>query len=442
MVTMTAPLGLLEADLARIARDVGPRVRGRVARVSGHEVEVRGLRLRLGDAVTIEAHDGDRLGEVIAISSVGASVMVYGQTAGIGQHDPVALGGRSHDPVMSVELRGRVIDALGSPIDGGPDLTGEVVSLESAVHSPLKRQRISERLGTGLRVLDGLCPVGKGQRLGIFGGSGVGKSTLLGMLARGTAADVTVLALVGERGREVREFVEEELGPDGLENTIVVVATSDEPALVRLRAAKLASRIATWFADRGDDVLLLMDSLTRVAHAQREIGLAAGEPPTARGFTPSVFSLLPHLIEQAGPRATGTVTGLYTVLVDGDDMNDPIADAARGLLDGHIVLDRRLANAGRFPAIDALASLSRLGPRVAEPLDLAAADRVREVLSATADVRELVEIGAYVPGSNPVADLGLAHDPFVRAFLEQPAGETVELPVALDGLHRLSERLQ
>jgi flagellum-specific ATP synthase len=289
--------------------------------------------------------------------------------------------------------------------------------------------------------LDTFCTTGKGQRIGIFGGSGVGKSTLLGMMARGTTADVAVLALIGERGREVREFIEDELGPEGMARSIVVVATSDQPALMRLRASLLATRISEWFADRGNDVLLLMDSLTRLAMAQREIGLAAGEPPTARGYTPSVFSLMARLLERAGPRTKGTITGYYSVLVEGDDMNDPIADTARSILDGHIVLDRRIAISGRYPAIDPLASLSRLAPRLVSEDRRALVVAAQDALAAAEEVRELVEVGAYVPGTNPAADRGLAAKPSLVEFLRQPASEVVSFESAWADLEALRAQI-
>jgi flagellum-specific ATP synthase len=276
-----------------------------------------------------------------------------------------------------------------------------------------------------VRALDTLVPCGRGQRLGIFAGSGVGKSTLLSMIVRGTEAPVSVLALIGERGREVRQFLDQDLGPEGLARSVVVVATSDEPALVRLRAAFTATRIAEWFRDQGLDVVLLMDSLTRFAMAQREVGLSAGEPPATRGYPPSVFALLPRLLERAGTDERGSITGLYTVLVEGDDMNEPIGDAARSILDGHIVLSRRLASAGHYPCIDILESVSRVGPAITSREQASAATELRRLLAAERDARDLVDIGAYVPGSNPTVDRALALSPGITAFLRQPSDETV-----------------
>jgi flagellum-specific ATP synthase len=301
----------------------------------------------------------------------------------------------------------------------------------------LDRRRVLEPLPLGVRVLDTMLSCGRGQRLGIFAGSGVGKSSLLSMITRGTEAEITVVALVGERGREVREFLENDLGAEGLARSVVVVATSDQPPLVRLRAAFVATRIAEWYRDQGKDVLLLMDSVTRVAMAQREVGLSVGEPPATRGYPPSVFALLPRLLERAGPGRTGSITGLYTVLVEGDDHNEPIADAARSILDGHVVLDRRLATAGHFPSIDVLESVSRVAGTVTTAEQRAAARRLRRLLAAHRDVRELVEIGAYVPGTNPDADTARALWPQIEAFLTQDLDTTCPAADAWSALDAL-----
>ncbi|MEM9040059.1 MAG: FliI/YscN family ATPase, partial [Actinomycetota bacterium] len=284
---------------------------------------------------------------------------------------------------------------------------------------PLRRERVRQRLSLGVRAWDSMAPMGRGQRVGVFAGSGVGKSTLMGMVARGSQADVNVVALIGERGREIREFVEEELGPEGMARSVVVVATSDTPALVRLRAADAATRIAEWFRDGGADVVLMMDSITRYCMAQREIGLAAGEPPTSRGYPPSVFTLLPRLLERAGTAQKGSITGIYTVLVDGDDHNEPIADAVRSILDGHVVLSRDLAHSGHYPAIDVLASVSRVQNAVSTPDERDAANELRSLLAAHRDARDLIEIGAYVAGSNPTVDRAVQLEPQINAFLRQ-----------------------
>jgi flagellum-specific ATP synthase len=301
----------------------------------------------------------------------------------------------------------------------------------------MRRSRIDTQLGLGVRALDTLVPCGRGQRIGIFAGSGVGKSSILSMIVRGTDAPVCVLALVGERGREVREFVERDLGPEGLARAVVVVATSDEPALVRLRAAFTATRIAEWFRDRGDDVLLAMDSVTRVATAQREVGLAAGEPPATRGFPPSVFGLLPQLLERAGTAERGSITGLYTVLVEGDDMNDPVADTTRSILDGHVVLDRRLATAGHFPSVDVLESISRSGRDITTAEQRGDAEVLRQLLAARRDAKDLVEIGAYVAGSNPLVDRALEKSAQIDHFLRQPVDHVADVAQSWAALHAL-----
>ena len=414
-------------------------ISGSVARVSGHEIDVRGLKLRLGDSVSITSATRDQIGEVVAVNPDGCTALVFGTTDGIGRGDTVQRLDAPPGALVGQGLLGRVIDGLGQPMDGGAPLTGQTVKLDMPAPDAMKRRRIDAPISTGIRLIDTLCTVGRGQRIGIFGGSGVGKSTLMGMLAKGTDADVNVVGLIGERGREVREFIEDELGPEGLSRSVVVVATSDQPPLVRLRAAQYATRIAESFADAGADVMLMMDSVTRLAMAQREIGLAAGEPPTARGYTPSVFSVLPQLLERTGPREHGTITAMYTVLVDGDDMNDPIADAVRGILDGHIILDRGLAVQGRYPAINPLASLSRLAAKLWSPHQETMATVTRDALAAAEEVSELVEVGAYVPGSNPRADRGLRAAPPIIDFLKQSPSD---LTSSQDSWNRLVSILE
>ena len=324
-------------------------------------------------------------------------------------------------------LLGRVIDGLGDPLDSlEPPQASSWRSTTAPAPDALTRPRISERVGLGVRALDTLTPCGRGQRLGIFAGSGVGKSSLMGMIARSTTAEVNVIALVGERGREVREFIERDLG-DALERSVVVVATSDQPALVRIRAAFTATAIAEYFRDQGADVMLMMDSVTRFAMAQREVGLAIGEPPATRGYTPSVFALLPRLLERAGTSPVGSITGLYTVLVDGDDMNEPIADATRSILDGHIVLTRSLAHAGHYPAIDVLQSVSRLVGEVVSPEIRSAGQQLRAALAAHREKEDLISIGAYQAGTDPAVDAAIAMRPHIDGFLRQAVDEPTSL---------------
>jgi flagellum-specific ATP synthase len=322
-------------------------------------------------------------------------------------------------------------------MDGGPPLKGDLVRIEAAPPSAMERQLVDAPMSLGVRTLDTLVPCGRGQRIGIFAGSGVGKSTLMSMITRGTSAELNVVALVGERGREVREFIEHDLGPEGLARSVVVIATSDTPPLVRLRAGAVATRIAEYYRDEGADVLMMMDSVTRTAMAQREVGLSIGEPPATRGYPPSVFAMLASLLERAGPGARGSITGLYTVLVEGDDHNEPIADAARSILDGHIVLDRKLATAGHFPAIQALDSISRVANKITTAAQRADATELRRLMAAHREVRELVEIGAYVPGTNPEADRANAIWPHITAFLRQDLDERVTPEEAWATLHAI-----
>ena len=413
-----------------------PPVTGTVSRVVGSDVEVRGLRLPIGAAVIVDGNNGPLLAEVVAVGETGVRVAVLGDVTGLARGAIVRPRTGNGQPVGS-SLLGRVVDALGRPIDGRGPLEAPHRPIDLPPPDALARRRISLPLPVGVRVLDLFTTLGRGQRIGLFAGSGVGKSTLLGMMARGAQADAVVICLVGERGREVREFLEDDLGDEARSRAAVVIATSDQPALVRVRAARYATAIAEHLADQGLDVLFLCDSLTRFALAQREIGLAAGEPPAARGFTPSVFAALPRLLERTGPRPLGTITAVYTVLVDGDDHNDPIADTVRGILDGHVVLDRRLALAGRYPAVDPLASISRLATKVlpAEHAELAL--QARAALSAAESVRDLVEVGAYVPGTNPVADRGLALAPALIDLCRQRVDEVSNIDDAFNALYEI-----
>ena len=415
-----------------------PAVTGRVTRAVGLSIEIAGLQPAVGDALHVETAAGPVLAEVVAVRDDGAVCMPVGDVMGIRCGATVTSTGGPMTVPVGPGLLGRVVDALGRPLDDGPPLTDVVAApLEGAAPHPLSRARVNQQLGLGVRAMDTLIPVGRGQRIGVFAGSGVGKSSLLSMIARGTDAQVSVLALIGERGREVREFIENDLGPEGLARSVVVVATSDQPPLVRLRAAFTATRIAEGFRDSGQDVVLMMDSLTRCAMAQREVGLSAGEPPATRGYPPSVFALLPRLLERAGTAETGSITGIYTVLVEGDDMNEPIGDAARSILDGHVVLTRQLATAGHFPSIDVLESVSRVANAVTTKEQRAAGTDLRRLLAAKRDAKDLVEIGAYAPGSNPLVDRALELGPATDAFLQQDIDEIVPTGASWDALARL-----
>ncbi|UWZ40706.1 FliI/YscN family ATPase [Dactylosporangium roseum] len=434
---MTSALRQRFAAARQAAR---PRVTGRVSSIVGLSVTVTGIEGRVGDLV--EIGDPERMppvpAEVVSIEGDRLACLPLGPLTGIGAGSPVRSTGGPLRIAVGEQLRGRVLDGLGRPMDGGPALFGlEQVSVENDAPDALARGRVQEPLSLGVRALDTLVPCGRGQRVGIFAGSGVGKSSLMSMITRGTDAEISVIGLVGERGREVREFIENDLGPEGLARSVVVIATSDQPPLVRLRAGFVATRVAEFFRDGGADVLLLMDSLTRTAMAQREVGLSAGEPPATRGYPPSVFALLPRLLERAGPAPVGSITGLYTVLVEGDDHNEPIADAARSILDGHITLDRRLATSGHFPSIDVLESVSRVANAVTTREQRANATVLRRMLAAHRDVRELVEIGAYVAGTNPDADRARQLWPQINDFLRQDMDDTTPAPRAWETLDAL-----
>jgi flagellum-specific ATP synthase len=415
-----------------------PSVQGRVARVLGLNLEIDGLQLPIGSAVRVDAAHGPVVAEVVAVTEQGLMCSPLGELRGVSAGDRAEAADGATSVPIGRELLGRVLDGLGNPIDGGPSLHHvQRVPVDHAVPHPLSRTPIHEALPLGVRALDTLIPCGRGQRMGIFAGSGVGKSTLLSMITRGTEAAVTVLALVGERGREVREFIEKDLGPEGLQRSVVVVATSDAPALVRLRAAFTATRIAESFRDEGQDVLLLMDSLTRFSMAQREIGLSAGEPPATRGYPPSVFAMLPRLLERAGASDRGSITGLYTVLVEGDDLMDPIGDAARAILDGHIVLSRALATSGHFPSIDVLDSISRVGPAVTTKEQRSASTDMRRLMAAYRDAKDLIEIGAYVAGTNPLVDRAVELREAMDGFLRQDVDDVTPAQEAWDWLARI-----
>jgi flagellum-specific ATP synthase len=413
-----------------------------VAQVVGVIVESIGPASRVGEVCHI--HRGRSrppvLAEVVGFRGNRVLLMPLSGMGDIAHGSEVVATGRPLTVRAGESLLGRVLDGLGRPIDRGPVLVGgSELSVQQAPPHPLHRRRIREPLPLGVRAIDGLLTCGRGQRIGIFSGSGVGKSTLLGMIARYSTAEVNVIGLIGERGREVREFIEGSLGVEGMRRSVVVVATSDQPAIQRLKAAFVATAIAEYFRDQGRHVLLTVDSVTRIAWAQREIGLAVGEPPTTRGYTPSVFAALPQLLERSGAGETGTITGLYTVLVEGDDLNEPVADTVRGILDGHIVLTRELAEKGHFPAIDVLSSVSRLMSQVTPVEQKAAAHVLRRLLATYRSSEDLINIGAYADGSSPEIDQAKAMMPAISRFLTQGAeeqcdwGETVRHLAALAG---------
>ncbi len=418
------------------ASDIGARVGalntvdhlGKVAQVTGLVIESEGPQASLGDICEISSPDSALhvLAEVVGFREHRILLMPLHDMAGVHPGCHVKLGTNLNKVPMGNEVLGRVLDGMGRPIDGlGGIHYKELSSMSGKVPNPLLRKRITEPFTTGVKAIDLFSPVGEGQRLGVFAGSGVGKSTLLGMLARGSNADVNVIALVGERGRELREFIEKDLGPEGMAKTVVVVATSDQSAPLRLRAANLATSIAEGFRDVGKNVLFLMDSVTRFAMAQREIGLAVGEPPASRGYTPSVFSALPRLLERSGNSDCGTITAFYTVLVEGDDLNEPIADTVRGILDGHVVLSRQLATANHFPAIDVLESISRLGGDISSPEDVELVARARDYLALYRKNEDIVNLGAYARGTNARIDTSIVVNERVMDFLKQGHGESV-----------------
>ena len=391
------------------------KVNGRIVQVVGLVAESQGPDVRVGDLCHICFRDGSHEldAEVVGFREDRVLLMPLGALQEVGPGCDVVSSNRPLEVPVGNALLGRILDGLGNPIDDkGPVIASDFYPLYAT-------PPVDTPLSVGVRVVDGMLTLGKGQRIGIFAGSGVGKSTLLGMMARYTTADVNVISLVGERGREVREFIERDLGPEGLKRSVLVIATSDQPALIKIKSAMTATAIAEYFRDQGKDVLLMMDTVTRVALAQREIGLAVGEPPATRGYTPSVFALLPRLLERAGAGEVGSITGIYTVLVDGDDMNEPVADTVRGILDGHIVLSRKIAARNFYPAVSVLDSVSRVMPALVSREHLDAAGRVRDLLATYAEIEDLVNIGAYKAGSNIRVDWALANMEDVRTFLSQ-----------------------
>ncbi|WP_300522059.1 flagellar protein export ATPase FliI [Aminiphilus sp.] len=435
-------LGVLEV---RLDRSDWIRVNGRVVQVVGLVIESQGPDVQVGDLCEIRFRRRNSVlrAEVVGFRGDRVLLMPLGDIQDIGPGCDVVAMGRSLGVHVGSGLLGRVLDGLGRPIDEkGPVAVSGFYPLHAAPPHPLRRQHISKPLSVGVKVMDGLLTLGQGQRVGIFSGSGVGKSTLLGMMARNTEADVNVIGLVGERGREVKEFLDNDLGVEGLKRSVVVVATSDQPPLVRLKAALTATTIAEYFRDQGENVLLMMDSITRVAMAQRDSGLAVGEPPATRGYTPSVFAFLPRLLERAGAGERGSITAIYSVLVEGDDMNEPVADTVRGILDGHIVLSRQIAARNHYPAVDVLRSISRVMPGVVSEEQMAAATTIREVLSVFEEAQDLVNIGAYKTGSNPKIDWALEYIDRVQDFLRQGVQERFSFEETVQTMGSLVPNLQ
>ena len=441
MATASGPIfGQLNAELASI--DLLPWI-GEVTEMIGLLIASRGPVVSIGDFCEVTTSSGRTIrSQVIGFRNDRVLSLPLEETDGLQLGDRVIA--RKEDALLRVgpSLLGRVLDGFGRPIDEGPALqTSGAYPLYAPAPCPMEREHILEPLVTGVRAIDGLLPCGKGQRVGIFGGSGVGKSTLLGAMARHNDADVSVIALVGERNREVRAFLENELGPEGRSRSVVVVATSDRPAPLRIRACFVALAVAEYFRDQGKNVLLVVDSVTRLAMAQREIGLAAGEPPSQKGYTPSVFALLPKIFERSGHFKKGSITGFFTVLVEGDDFNEPICDAVRGILDGHLILSRELGAAGHYPAIDIRNSISRLAPRVASREQIAQIQKLREAMATYHDSHDLIQLGAYVAGTNPKLDASIRCRPEIMNFLKQDSHDFCKLPDTLEGLEKLAGML-
>ncbi|CBH21858.1 flagellum-specific ATP synthase [Acetoanaerobium sticklandii] len=396
--------------------------KGKVSRVIGLTIESRGPAVRLGETCHIYPIKSKEpvLAEVVGFKEDTVLLMPLGEMEGIGPGSMVVATGNTLEVDVGEQLLGRILDGMGNPIDDfEPPSLNYSYPVNNQPPNPLSRTKISEPLPLGVKAIDGFLTCGRGQRIGIFAGSGVGKSTLLGMIARNTLADINVIALIGERGREVKEFIDNDLEEEGLKKSVVIVVTSDQPPLVRMKGALLATSIAEYFRDCGKNVVLMMDSLTRFSMAQREVGLAIGEPPVTKGYTPSVFAVLPKLLERAGNSSKGSITGLYTVLVDGDDMNEPIADAVRGILDGHIVLSRNLANKNHYPAIDILASVSRVMPNIVDKEHIDIVGRIKDLMATYRDSEDLINIGAYIKGTNKKVDMAIEKIEIINEFLRQ-----------------------
>ncbi|OPJ57087.1 flagellar protein export ATPase FliI [Alkalithermobacter paradoxus] len=413
---------------------------GRISQVIGLTIESKGPAVKLGEICNIYPLKSDHpiLAEVVGFKEDKVLLMPLGEMDGIGPGSKVVATGDCLEVKVGEELLGRVLDGLGNNIDNLDKLElKKSYPVMNQPPNPLTRKKISEVLPLGVKAIDGVLTCGKGQRIGIFAGSGVGKSTLLGMIARNTKADINVIALIGERGREVREFIENDLKEEGLKRSVLIVATSDQPPLVRMKGALLATAVAEYFRDKGKDVMLMMDSLTRFSMAQREVGLAVGEPPVTKGYTPSVFAVLPKLLERAGTSDKGSITGLYTVLVDGDDLNEPIADTVRGILDGHIVLSRSLANKNHYPAIEVLSSVSRVMGNIVDSDHIKISHKLKDILAVYREAEDLINIGAYVKGSNPKIDYSIEKIDQINSFLRQGTHEKYEYNEIVDNLFNI-----
>lgn len=434
---MNDPLGTLEILKNKVVEEDFLKINGKISRIVGLTVESIGPDAFLGEICRLKLDSKKPLCEVVGFRDGRVLLMPLEDLSGAKHGTVIYKTGKRLDVAVCDEMRGRVLDGLGRPIDGKPLLAKQRYPLINTAPHPLKRARITKPLPVGVRAIDGFITIGKGQRIGIFAGSGVGKSTLLGMIARNTVADVNVIALIGERGREVREFIEKDLA-SGIEKSVVVVSTSDQPALMRAKALYTATSIAEYFRDRGLDVLLMVDSLTRWAMAQREIGLAIGEPPTARGYPPSVFAGIPGILERAGNSDKGSITAIYTVLVEADDFNEPISDTVRSVVDGHIMLSRRLAELNHYPAIDVLASISRLMIDIVKKDHLEANKKLRSLMAVYYEAKDLIDVGAYKLGSNPQIDKAIKMIEPINDFLKQGIDEKPTYDQTIDQLLKLS----
>lgn len=435
-------------DIKKYIKEVNRRrfikYTGNITKVTGLTIESNGPMATIGELCYIYPHNSLEpiTAEVVGFREDKILLMPLGDMEGIASGSKVVASGKTLRVNVGEELIGRVIDGLGNPIDGkGPIKTEKTYPVSNYPPNPLERKIITEPLSFGIKAVDGLLTCGKGQRIGIFAGSGVGKSTLMGMVSRNSSADINVIGLIGERGREVREFIEKDLQEEGLKKSVVVVVTSDQPALIRVKGALVTTAIAEYFRDSGNDVMLLMDSITRFAMAQREIGLAIGEPPVTRGFTPSVFAIMPKLLERAGTSSRGTITGLYTVLVDGDDLNEPVTDMVRGIIDGHIILSRKLANQNHYPAIDVLASVSRVMPSIINKEHLNMANAIKDVMATYSESEDLINIGAYKMGSNKKIDTAIQLKDDIDQLLQQEVLESYPFEETISIMNEIYEKI-